>query len=68
MFQRLINGVAWRKVGRGLKMLIEPIKYWQEASYYTNKTDGDMQFEVPRFLLTFNSECADAPTTIEVLL
>ena len=34
---RLINGAGYGKVDSGLKMLIEPIKFWQVASKYYRK-------------------------------
>ena len=35
---RFIDGAGLRKVNRCLKMLIEPIFYWQGARYYYKKT------------------------------
>ena len=37
MLLRLNNNAAKRKVDRGLKMLIKPIKYWVVASSYNEK-------------------------------
>ena len=58
---RLISGAAQRKVNSGLKMLIEPIQYWQVPSQYCKKSLQTKEYF--SFIFATNETAVDVKLT-----